>query len=116
MLFEKQEYQDDCVNNLTPVISSICIERVNRAGVKLKDDLLSHDLDIGYKVFFLTDKPDIKYEKYHFELFGHRSEVLDTFYNMLAATSKELNSKIEEIEKDILYKVNNNSNVKLHLV
>ncbi len=100
---------DFCINNnLEPLISSICIERVNRAGDKLKDDLLSADLDVGYKVFSLVDKPMIKHKDNHFELFGHREQVYDTLFNMLVATSQTLSSKIEEIERDRLYRVNKN--------
>ena len=41
-----------CVDNgLTPIISSICIERVNRAGDKIR----TPKLDVGYKVFSLAD-------------------------------------------------------------
>ena len=47
-------------NGLPPVISSITIERINRAGNKIKEQsrLVNNDLDIGYKVFELTDAPD----------------------------------------------------------
>jgi len=54
-------------NNLDPVISSITIERLNRAGDKILEKNLSEkpelkdSLDIGYKVFSIHDDPESKF-------------------------------------------------------
>jgi len=93
-----------------PYISDICIERVNRAGEKIKEektkDLLDNkELDIGYKVFSLTEKPKINYneENKQFELFNKRERTIDILYNMMSANCVRLDTKIEEIEQDKVY-------------
>ncbi|MDR1941335.1 MAG: site-specific DNA-methyltransferase [Endomicrobium sp.] len=45
-------------NHLPPVISSITCERLNRAGNKIKAET-GKDIDIGYKVFDLTQSPHL---------------------------------------------------------
>ncbi len=96
-------------NDLQPVISSICIERVNRAGDKIKEEagLLENGLDIGYKVFSLTEKPKTKTdEDGKLRLHIDRQTATDTLYNMMAASGEVLlDDAIEEIEADKLYKV-----------
>ena len=89
-------------NRFEPVISSITIERVNRAGEKLKEK--NENLDIGYKVFSLCEKPTIDE---NFSLIHPRESTNDKIYNMLVATNKPLTSKIVELEKDKLYQVEN---------
>jgi len=111
---------DFCIENkFEPVISSITIERVNRAGEKIKEELKSKkdlltdknkkNLDIGYKVFSLTDKPFINYDTKQkaFKLTGKRNSHLDTLYNMLVATCQTLDTKIETIRDKAIYKANN---------
>ena len=102
-------------NNLPPVISSICLERLNRAGEKIKKENQtkrgmfpsSEELDIGYKVFSLKDKPAIGKEDEIFKLKNERQSTLDTLFNMLSATGKPLDTPIQEIQKDILYECDN---------
>ena len=117
---ENTEAYKFCVENkLEPVISSITIERLNRAGEKLKTEMagkLDFDnkkLDIGYKVFSLTEKPKLaEDENGLFAIDNQRSEVKDssvptkinTLYNMICATGKPLHTKIETIIKDKIYK------------
>ncbi len=106
-------------NNFKPVISSICIERLNRAGDKIKQGLNQKQgklfdkkkpADIGYKVFSLNKKPEViskpKEQKQLFNINNNRS-VLDTLVNMLCATCKTLDTKINEIIKDKVYKADN---------
>lgn len=94
-------------NNLEPVISSICIERVNRAGEKIKKESreLDASLDIGYKVFSLTDRPRLTGDK---EILNtSRATTKDTLYNMISASGGTLlTDPIEEIEFNLLYKIN----------
>ena len=98
-------------NELEPVISSICIERVNRAGEKIKQEagLEGNKLDIGYKVFSLTDKPKlVADDNQQLELLTKRATTNDTLYNMIIASGEALLSDtIKEIEPDALYKINN---------
>ena len=98
-------------NNLQPVISSICLERLNRAGEKIKREHQtkrgmfpsSEGLDIGYKVFSLKKKPKIGGEDEIFKLKNERQSTLDTLFNMLSTTGKTLDTPIQEIQKDVLY-------------
>ena len=96
-------------NEIHPVISSICIERVDRAGDNLKkqSDMLNEELDIGYKVFSLTPRPElITGVNNHLELNVSRATAQDTLYNMMAASGEViLTISIEEIEANLLYKV-----------
>ncbi|MGI9251733.1 MAG: site-specific DNA-methyltransferase [Pseudohongiellaceae bacterium] len=97
-------------NNMKPVISSICIERVNRSGDKVKQEtgLLDNGLDIGYKVFSLVEKPKVNEDengKVTLELFNRQSTE-DSLYNMMAASGEtSLTDAVEEIEPDKLYKI-----------
>ena len=113
---KNKEAHDFCKdNNLPPVISSICLERLNRAGEKIKRENQnkrgmfpsSEELDIGYKVFSLKDKPAIGKEDEIFKLKNERQSTLDTLFNMLSATGKSLDTPIQEIQKDILYECDN---------
>ncbi len=93
-------------NNFKPVISSITIERLHRAGEKIKAEKKADALDIGYRVFSLTPKPQlIEDENTVFQLEHARTGTIHTLVNMLCATGKPLHSTIEEKEKDILYSV-----------
>ena len=98
-------------NNMKPVISSICIERVNRAGEKIKQEtsMLDEDPDLGYKVFSLTEKPKrITDENKQLQISGGRESALDTLYNMMAASGQTLlTDPIEMVEPNMLYRVGN---------
>lgn len=117
---EKTEAHKFCIENkLAPVISSITIERLNRAGDKIKEkwdkknqqgSLLEENhsqLDIGYKVFSLTQKPKIVEVNEQYQINNQRKSTEDTLINMFAATGKILNSKSKEIIKDKLYLLDN---------
>ena len=113
---KNKEAHDFCIkNNLPPFISSICLERLNRAGEKIKKEnqnkrgmfSSSEELDIGYKVFSLKKKPKIEDEDQIFKLKNERKSTLDTLFNMLSTTGKLLDTPIQEIQKDILYECDN---------
>ena len=99
-------------NKLPPFISSITIERVNRAGNKIQEELQHNnkqqdlleekvvDLDIGYKVFSLSKKQPLDRINVH-------SKDIDILYNMLVKVGTSLHKKIEQLSKAI-YKVENN--------
>lgn len=96
-------------NNFEPVISSITIERVNRAGDKIKAENPYKDIDIGYKVFSHTEKPRVDYDEKQksFNIINQRAKTIDTLINMLVATCKPLDTKIETIKADAIYKADN---------
>ena len=113
---KSKEAYDFCIeNNFEPLISSITIERINRAGEKIKKeifdkkDMLSDDkeIDIGYKVFSLRDMPEINYDDKQFSLLNERNNYKNSLYNMLVVTGKVLDIKIEEIKKEKIYKADN---------
>ncbi len=100
-------------NNFAPVISSITIERLNRAGDKIKADFEQNPKglfgdkklpDIGYKVFSCTQKPQVAQLDSIFKVVHNRTHTLDTLINMLVATCKTLDTKIECLIEDKLYK------------
>tara|TARA_R110000851_G_C13099744_1_gene568070 strand:- start:6062 stop:7900 length:1839 start_codon:yes stop_codon:yes gene_type:complete len=97
-------------NNLVPDITSITIERVNRAGNKLIEEnpALKDKLDIGYRVLTLEDKPSVNQDdngNFSFDLADKTS--LNTLFNMLVATGKTLGNAIETIKEDTIYQVDN---------
>jgi len=101
---------DFCVNNnLEPVISSITIERLNRAGEKIitAKPELQGTLDIGYKVFSLTEKREVTQTNLLLHTETHNISSIDKLYNMMIATSIPLDTKIVAVEADALYKIGN---------
>ena len=97
-------------NNLSPDISSITIERVNRAGKKLLEENpeLEEKLDIGYRVLTLEDKKIVNQEdngNFNFEF--EDKKPLNTLFNMLVTTGKNLGNVIETIKENCIYKVDN---------
>ena len=102
---------DFCIDNgFDPVISSITLERVNRAGDKIHAENKDKKIDIGYKVFSLIDKPRVNYDANHeptFFLNRTRETATDTLVNMLVATCQTLDTKIETIKENAIYKANN---------
>ena len=106
-----QSHQFCTDNKLAPVISSITIERVNRAGEQLQSQngKLGHALDIGYKVFSLTDRPTLEEtEDGQLQLQINWATTSDLLYNMMAMSGEVLlTDNIEEVEANLLYKVGN---------
>ncbi len=108
-------------NKFQPVISSITIERLNRAGEKIKAEFSKNNselfkdknarMNIGYKVFNTTPKPQVTQQDSSNEnlilIENPRANALDTLANMLCATCKTLDSKIDCLIKDKLYQADN---------
>lgn len=97
-------------NNLPTNISSITIERINRAGAKLLEGSpeLKEKLDIGYRVLTLADKNTVNQDSsgnLSFNLEG--KPPLNTLFNMLVATGKNLDNVIETVKENCIYKVEN---------
>ena len=111
---EGKEAHKFCTDNeLEPVIPSITIERLNRAGEKImhehtkkNGELLNESPpDIGYKVFKVTLKPRLEQEEGGIIQTTHRrANSEDTLVNMLAATGKPLDVPVETLQDGVLYK------------
>lgn len=98
-----------CKNELkseNPVISDITIERVKRAAQKIIQSSKDNDLNLGFKVFTLEDKPEIIIDKdKNLKLINRRNlSVIDKVVNMFLISGKTLDKKIENIFDGKLYK------------
>lgn len=99
---------DFCKNELgseNPVISDITIERVKRAGEKILKENVDKNLDLGFKVFSMVEKPElIKDElntlnlKYHEHLTPYEKAL-----NLALLDGKTLDKDLKMILKDKLY-------------
>lgn len=89
-----------------PVISDITIERVKRASQKIIQSSKDNDLNLGFKVFTLEDKPEIIIDKdKNLKLINRRNlSVIDKVVNMFLISGKTLDKKIENIFDGKLYK------------
>lgn len=89
-----------------PVISDITIERVKRAAQKIIQSSKDKDLNLGFKVFTLEDKPEIIIDKdKNLKLINRRNlSVIDKVVNMFLISGKKLDKKIENIFDGKLYK------------
>ena len=89
-----------------PVISDITIERVKRAAQKIIQSSKDKDLNLGFKVFTLEDKPEIIIDKdKNLKLINLRNlSVIDKVVNMFLISGKTLDKKIENIFDGKLYK------------
>lgn len=89
-----------------PVISDITIERVKRAAQKIIQSSKDKDLNLGFKVFTLEDKPEIIIDKdKNLKLINRRNlSVIDKVVNMFLISGKTLDKKIENIFDEKLYK------------
>ncbi|HHV37422.1 MAG TPA: site-specific DNA-methyltransferase [Candidatus Cloacimonetes bacterium] len=109
-------------NNLPPVISSITIERLRRAGDKIVkeiedengevgflDDLKKDIPDVGFKVFDSVDAPKLEVEDGEImfpELIG---DTISRIYNMIFTVGLDEPTQVpEEVVKDCIYKIENN--------
>lgn len=94
------------LKSLNPVISDITIERVKRAAQKIIQSSKDNDLNLGFKVFTLEDKPEIIIDKdKNLKLINRRNlSVIDKVINMFLISGKTLDKKIENIFDGKLYK------------
>lgn len=120
---KKKEAYDFCItNNLQPVISSITIERLKRAGEKItkdveiennKNELFEEDKkqvpDIGFKVFDSVDAPKLKVDdKGQILISENETDALSRIYNMIFTVGIDKATQVpEEIVKDSIYKIGN---------
>ena len=131
---KKKEAYDFCIaNNLEPVISSITIERLKRAGEKIakeqeekkkkKDGELDFSmvaeeqvsyyskssLDIGFKVFDSVEAPKLKVDETGQISFPElHTDALSRIYNMIFTVGLDEPTQVpEEVVKDCIYKISN---------
>ena len=120
---KKKEAYDFCVaNNLEPVISSLTIERLKRAGDKIikdveaensKNELFEEDKkqvpDIGFKVFDSVEAPKLKVDdKGQISFTVNETDALSRIYNMIFTVGLDEPTQVpEEVVKDCIYKIGN---------
>lgn len=124
---DKPAYQFCIDNNLEPVISSITIERLRRAGEKIKAEIeeenkrkegeLNFDIsdtergrstDIGFKVFDTIDAPSLALEDGKIAFQNTDSDTLSRIYNMVFSVGIDNpTSKLECVVEDCIYKIEN---------
>lgn len=120
---KKKDAYDFCIqNNLDPVISSITIERLKRAGEKIAEEIRLEneqcDLfqknkkqvpDIGFKVFDSVDAPKLKVDdKGQISITENETDALSRIYNMIFTVGLDEPTQVpEEVVKDSIYKIGN---------
>lgn len=124
---DKPAYQFCIDNHLEPVISSITIERLRRAGEKIKaaieeenqqkkselnfdtsDTERSRSTDIGFKVFDTIDAPTLALEDGQIAFHHTDNDTLSRIYNMIFSVG--IDNPIETIEcvvEDCIYRIEN---------
>lgn len=120
---KKKDAYDFCIqNNLEPVISSITIERLKRAGeiivkeveeANSKNGMFEEDKkqvpDIGFKVFDSVEAPKLKVDdKGQISFTVNESDPLSRIYNMIFTVGLDEPTQVpEEVVKDCIYKIGN---------
>lgn len=119
---DKPAYKFCIDNNLPPVISSITIERLKRAGDKIVKDVEAENSktgmfeedkkqipDIGFKVFDSVDAPKLKVDdKGQILISENETDALSRIYNMIFTVGIDKATQVpEEIVKDSIYKIGN---------
>ena len=117
---DKPAYKFCIENNLLPVISSITIERLKRAGEKISKDIEAENSktglfdedkkqvpDIGFKVFDSVEAPQLKVDdKGQISITENETDALSRIYNMIFTVGLDEPTQVpEEIVKDSIYKI-----------
>ena len=118
---DKPAYEFCVENNLPPVISSVTIERLKRAGEKIVNDievensktgLFEEDKkqipDIGYKVFDSINAPQLKVDDvtHQISILNNVNDTLSRIYNMIFTVGLDEPSQIpEEVVADCIFKI-----------
>jgi len=118
----KPAYKFCIENNLPPVISSITIERLRRAGEKIAKDIEDANSktgmfeedkkqvpDIGFKVFDSVEAPKLKVDdKGQISITENETDALSRIYNMIFTVGLDEPTQVpEEVVKDCIYKIGN---------
>lgn len=104
---DKPAYQFCKDNNLEPVISSITIERLRRAGEKIKAEIEDKKQvpDIGFKVFDTVDAPNLELEDGKIAFQNTENDTLSRIYNMIFSVGiDEPTSTLKCVVEDCIYK------------
>ncbi len=120
---DKPAYQFCLENNLPPVISSITIERLKRAGEKIakeieaannKVGLFEEDKkqvpDIGFKVFDSVEAPKLKVNETtgQISIIENETDALSRIYNMIFTVGLDEPSQVPEmVVENCIYKIGN---------
>lgn len=118
---DKPAYKFCIENNLPPVISSITIERLKRAGQKIakeieeensKTGLFEEDKkqvpDIGFKVFDSVEAPKLEVEDGQIIFPEINDDAISRIYNMIFTVGLDEPTQVpEEVVKDCIYKIGN---------
>ena len=119
----KTAYEFCIENNLPPVISSITIERLRRAGEKIKKEIEEENEkagmfeehkkqvpDIGFKVFDSVDAPKLELDEtgqIQFPIIN--IDPLSRIYNMIFTVGLDEPTQVpEEVLKDCIYRIGDN--------
>jgi adenine-specific DNA-methyltransferase len=116
---KKKEAFDFCIaNNLPPVISSITVERLRRAGEKIKKETENSKIggifaenkkeipDIGFKVFDTVDAPKLALQGEEIEMQMNDNTPLDRIYNMVFSVGIDNPAAAPtEILKNCMYQI-----------
>ncbi|MDZ7878624.1 MAG: site-specific DNA-methyltransferase [Saprospiraceae bacterium] len=121
---DKPAYQFCVKNNLPPVISSITVERLKRAGKKIakeieeanvKSGMFKEDKkqvpDIGFKVFDSVEAPKLKVDEttLQISMIENGIDALSRIYNMIFTIGLDEPTQVpEEVVKDCIYKIGSN--------
>ena len=119
---DKPAYKFCIDNNLPPVISSITVERLRRAGEKISNDIEAENSktglfeedkkqipDIGFKVFDSVEAPKLKVDdKGQISFSENQTDALSRIYNMVFTVGLDEPTQVpEEVVKDCIYKIGN---------
>jgi adenine-specific DNA-methyltransferase len=119
---DKPAYQFCIDNKIPPLISSITIERLKRAGeliakeveeANIKAGMFEEDKkqvpDIGFKVFDSVEAPKLKVDdKGQISITENETDALSRIYNMIFTVGLDEPTQVpEEVVKDCIYKIGN---------
>jgi len=117
---DKPAYQFCIDNSLAPVVSSITIERLKRAGQKIAQDLEEENLksgmfpedkkpipDMGFKVFDSVEAPSLKLgDDGQISMPENNTDALSRVFNMIFTVGLDEPAQVpEEVVKDCIYKI-----------
>jgi len=120
---DKPAYKFCLDAKLPPVISSLTIERLKRAGVNIVKDIETENSktgileddkkqvpDIGFKVFDSLEAPKLKVDdKGQISFTENQTDALSRIYNMIFTVGLDEPTQVpEEVLKDCIYKIDNN--------
>lgn len=119
---DKPAYKFCLDSKLPPVISSLTIERLKRAGVKIAKEIETENSktgmfdedkkqvpDIGFKVFDSVEAPKLKVDdKGQISITENETDALSRIYNMVFTVGLDEPIQVpEEVVKDCIYKIGN---------